>query len=177
MAETNEEYYKRIMKRIKANDPAAMTYMGLICYKEDDYDSAFEYWEKAVDLGDDLEAHYLLGNMYRKGEGVEKDEEKEVYHLEKAAAGGHPDARHNLANYEERNGRIERSVKHLIIAANLGDDNSMNSLWLHFKHGNITKKDLEAAIRAHKAAVDATKSPERDEIEAERAQQQIQSGR
>ena len=41
----------------------------------------------------------------------------------------------------------------------------MKSLWEHFKHGHITKKDLEAAIRALKDAVDATKSPQREKAE------------
>ena len=74
--------------------------------------------------------------------------------------------RHNLACHEGRNGSIERTVKHFIIAANLGFDESMKALWTQFKLGNITKDDLEAAIRAHEAAVDATKSPQREAGEA-----------
>jgi len=34
--------------------------------------------------------------MYYEGQGVEKDKKKDVYHLEQAAIGGHPNARHNL---------------------------------------------------------------------------------
>ena len=57
-------------------------------------------------------------------------------------------------------------MKHFIIAANQGFDTSMTALWEVYAKGNITKKDLEAAIRAHKAAVDATKSSQREEAEA-----------
>ena len=39
---------------------------------------------------------YNLSLMYRDGQGVEKDKKKELYHLEEAAIGGHPDVRHNL---------------------------------------------------------------------------------
>ncbi|KAK1746749.1 Sel1-like repeat family protein [Skeletonema marinoi] len=38
----------------------------------------------------------LVSIMYYEGQGVEKDKKKDVYHLEQAAIGGHPNARHNL---------------------------------------------------------------------------------
>jgi TPR repeat protein len=151
-----------MMKRIKANDPAAMCEMGSNCIHEGDYDGAMEYWTKAAALGDS-KAYYELGVMYRRGEGVERDEEKEVYHYEKAAIGGHPKARHYLGCYEERNSNIDGAVKHFIIAANLGYEDSMKALWAHYSGGNITKEDLEATLRTHKAAIDAMKSPQRDE--------------
>jgi tetratricopeptide (TPR) repeat protein len=103
---------KMLMKRIKAGDPAAMSQMGTELCHEGDYDKAFEYWAKAAELGD-VEAHYQLLVMYHKGCGVEKDEEKKVYHLEQAAIGGHPNARHELGRIEHENGNIERAVKHL----------------------------------------------------------------
>jgi TPR repeat protein len=80
---------KATEKRVKANDPAALKEMGVTCYGEGDWDTAFEYWTKAVELGD-AGAHYNLGCMYALGEGVEMDEEKKVYHYEKAAISGHP---------------------------------------------------------------------------------------
>jgi TPR repeat protein len=46
-----------------------------------------------------------------EGNGVEKDEKKELHHLEEAAIAGHPVARHNLGCYEGMNGRMERAVK------------------------------------------------------------------
>jgi TPR repeat protein len=156
-----EETHKRNMKRIKANDPAAITYMGEKCREEGKYNVAFEYWTKAAELGD-IGARYNLGVMYEKGISVEKDIEKAVYHYEKAAIGGHPWARHNLACYEGRNGNEGRAVKHWIIAAKLGYEVSMQALWLKFRDGNITKEELEVTLRAHQAAIDETKSAERD---------------
>jgi TPR repeat protein len=166
----DEEWEKRMMKRIKANDPAAMREMGADRYNEGNCDSAFEYWTKAAELGD-ADAHYQLGVMYGKGEGVEKDKEKAVYHWEKAAIGGHPFARHNLGCVEGTNGNAERAAKHFIIAANLGWDESMKQLWLMFKHGNMTKEDLDATLRTHQAALDEMKSPEREAAEAWRERQ------
>jgi TPR repeat protein len=149
------------MKRAKANDPAALCHMGAQRYDEGDYEGAFDYFTKAAELGH-VDAHYRLGYMYSKGEGVEKDYEKTVYHFEKAAIGGHPWARHMLAWVEEINGNIERSVKHYIIAANLGRDKSMKALWKHYSDGNITKEDLDATLRSHQTALDAMKSEQRD---------------
>ena len=96
------------------NDPAAMRQMGQYCYYEGDHRGAFENFSKGAELGN-AGAHYLLSSLYDKGEGVKKDEKKEVFHLEQAAIGGNPFARNNLAKLETLNGRKERAVKHLII--------------------------------------------------------------
>jgi TPR repeat protein len=162
---TKEEHHKRLMKRVEAGDLLTMCHYANIIYKQGDHDRAIEYWKKAVDLGDYVEAHSKLGNKYYHGEGVEKDMEKAVYHSEIAAIGGHHLARCQLAFIERDNGNLERSLKHYIIAAKLGDDQVMKHLWVHYSAGNITKEDLEATLRAHHAAIDATKSPQRKEAE------------
>lgn len=156
-----EENNKRAMKRVEVNDPNALRFVGIECYKEGDYDKVFEYWTNAVKLGD-VRSHYHLGYMYYEGEGVEKEEEKGISHYEKAAIGGHPVARHNLAYHEGKNGNIERAVKHLIINARLGDEDSMKGLWKFYSLGYITKKDLDVTLRGHQAAINATKSEQRE---------------
>ena len=106
-----------------------------------------------------------------------------MYHLEEAAIGGHPFARHNLGVHEWRNNNHDRAVKHWIIAANQGNNNSIKILAKAFKNQEafkkklVSKEDLAAfqpkcelinkdvladTLRAHKAAVDATKSKHRD---------------
>ena len=155
------------MKRVAANDPVALREMGQKHDSDGDYGSAFQYWTRAAKLGD-VDAHYELSNLYHEGQGVEKDEKKELYHLEEAAIGGHPNARYSLGIAEGKNGRIERSVKHLIIAANLGYDGAIQVLKDCYAHGLVSKEDFAAALRAHQAAVDATKSPQREATEAAR---------
>jgi hypothetical protein len=167
VADDEEDFHKRLMKRIKANDPAAFRHMAGKCYNEGGYVGSFKYYAKAAELGD-LDGHYHLGYMYHQGDGVEKDEVKAVYHWEMAAIGGHPVARHNLACIEWENNRVERAVKHLIIAANLGYENSMKELWGHYSHGNITKDDLDATLRSHQAALDEMKCAQRDKAERAR---------
>ena len=162
--DSREEGEKRNMKRAKANDPAALCHEGVKNYIKGHYSRSFEYWSKAAELGD-AEAHFKLSMLYQTGEGVEKDIGKQIHHLEEAAIGGNPIARFHLGGHELKNGSAERTVKHWIIAATLGDNDSIKALMDMFKGGFLGKEDLAAALRAHKAAVDATKSPQRKAAE------------
>ena len=157
---TTEEEDKRRMKRVKANDPVAMVCEGIEHCKKEEYSRAFEYYTKAAEMGYIL-AHYRLALLYHNGEGVEKDMGKYMNHLEKAAIGGHPDARFLLGHHELENDNTERAVKHWIIAATHGEDCAVKMLMNMFKGGFVENEVLASALRAHKAAVDATKSPER----------------
>ncbi len=156
-----EEYRKRTDERIEANDPGVLCFMGTECNRAGDYDKALKYWTKAAESGN-AEAYYKLGLLYDLGEVVEKNKEKAIYHYEKAAIGGHPLARHNLACCEVENGNIERAVKHFTIAAKLGDDVSMKTLLPLYQQGYITKEEYGATLRTHQAAVEAMKSSQRE---------------
>ena len=162
---SQEESDKRIMKRIKKNDPVAMTHMGKKHKGEGDSAKAFEYYTKAAELGD-VGAYFRLGGLYNSGEGVKKDMKNAVYHLEQAAIDGHPKARGILGLLEKKRGRFERAARHFIIAANLGCDISLELLKDLFEEEVVSKEEYTAALRGYQAAVDATKSDERDEAEA-----------
>jgi len=173
--DTHEEAMKNLIKRVEANDSVAFYQMGWGFNRDENYKSSFEYFSKGAELGD-IESHYELSLLYRDGEGVEKDVKKKVYHLEEAAIGGHPDARLNLGCIEEDNGRDDRAVKHWIIAANMGHDDSLENLKLVYREGLpaspqiyreglVSKEDFASALRAHQTAVDATKSPQRETAE------------
>jgi len=160
-AESKEESDGRRKKRCEANDPFALREEGRRHFVDGDYKRAFEYLAKAAELGD-VEAHSYLSLLYRGRLGVEKDEGKELYHLEEAAIGGDPSTRHALGCNEGENGRLDRAVKHWIIAAKLGDDESIERLKEGFKFGYVRKEDFASALRGHQAAVNATKSPQRE---------------
>ncbi len=161
---TFEERDKQRMKRIEVNDPVALSVEGMVQHGRREYMRAFENWENAAELGD-AEAHFRLSCVYHNEDGVEMDIEKYIYHTEEAAIGGHPIARYNLGRQQESVGCIDRAVKHWIIAATQGYDNAIKALMDAFKHGQVSKDDLAATLRAHNAAVDATKSPQRKEAE------------
>ena len=158
---TSEEMKMNCMKRVEANDPLAMTQMGGSCMNEGDYIKAFDYYTKAAELGH-VAAHYNLSILYHDGKGVEKDEEMALYHLEEAGIGGHVDARYDLGIFEGKNGRFDRTNKHLIIATNLGHDKSLELLKENYADGYVAKKDFALTLRTHHAAVKATKSPQRE---------------
>ncbi|KAK1745504.1 hypothetical protein QTG54_003428 [Skeletonema marinoi] len=141
-----------LTKRVAVNDPLAFQQMGVRYYEEGDYDTAFGYFTKAAEL-----------------DRCEKNEEKEKIHSEEAAIAGHPIARYNLAIIEGCIGRekremsyLNRSVKHFIIAANLGCNDSIQQLKHYYSAGWVSTEDFAAALRANQAAVDATKSPQRE---------------
>ena len=164
LSKSDEGTKKRILKRVKANDPVALCHEGMMQRSKGHNTRAFEYFTKAAKLGN-AEAHKHLANMYNGGYSIEKDTRKRIYHLEEAAIGGHPACRHNLGAYEWNSGNKERAVKHYIIAATHGQDESIKVLMDEFRKGHVSKDDLASALRAHKAAVDATKSPQRDKAE------------
>ena len=158
---TQKEADKLRTKRAEANDPAALCQEGIRQYQKGKYSKAFKCFAKAAELGD-AEAQLKLACLYRDGEGVQKDVGKMIYHAEEAAIAGHPLARYLLGEHEYNNYNLVRAVKHFIIAAKQGHDASMKALMEAFKDGFISKEELAATLRAQKAAVDATKSPQRE---------------
>lgn len=133
-----EEINTYFLNRAKKNDAYAMNRVGLMHYNQGDYNEALEYWINASELGD-VYAHYYLAAVYL-GQGVEKDEEKEVYHLEHAAIGGHPAARHYLGCKERDKGNTERAATNFIIAANLGYHASLKELQNFLQMDTLAKK-------------------------------------
>ena len=164
LAISQEEHNKKRMERIKKNCTVAMVQMGKMRRNEGDYKYAFRYFTNAAALGD-ASAHFELAVMYENGQGVKKDTKKEIYHLEEAAIASDPSARHNLGVREWENGRFEIAKKHFIIAANLGLHDSLDNLKHIYAIGHASKEEYANALRAYQAAVEATKSPEREEAE------------
>mmetsp|Transcript_18123 Transcript_18123/g.28441 ORF Transcript_18123/g.28441 Transcript_18123/m.28441 type:complete len:302 (+) Transcript_18123:183-1088(+) len=154
-----------LKKRVESNCPAALRWVGDECSSKGDFDSALKYYTKAAGLKD-AQAHYELSQMYFEGLCVEKNVKMEKYHLEEAAIGGHFDARYNLGVSEGDAGNIERAKKHHIIAASQGVDEAVDVLKKGYFVGQVSKDDYAAALRAHQAAVDATKSPQREAAES-----------
>ena len=72
MPKSPEEGEKRVMERIKKNDPVAMCRIAQKRKVEGDYKTALKYLTKAAELGDAI-AHYELSCLYHKGQGVEKN--------------------------------------------------------------------------------------------------------
>ena len=153
---------KQLMKRVEVNDPVALSHVGNEKCDEGDHNSAFQYYTKAAASGYAW-AHYQLSILYREGQGVVKDEKKFLHHSEQAAIGGHPLARHNLGCMEGQHGRVDRAVKHFIIASKLGFEKSIEAIKILYKAGHVSKEDFDTALRGYQTAINATKSSQRKE--------------
>ncbi len=64
---SQEERNKQVMKRVKKNDPVAMTEMGKKHHQKGEYYKALQYYKKAAELGH-VEAHFCLGGVVLRGE-------------------------------------------------------------------------------------------------------------
>ena len=84
------------------------------------------------------------------------------YYYELAAIGGNAYSRHNLGLLEWHAGNFDRAVKHWMIAAGAGHDDSLTNIRSCFFAGDATKDDFEKALRAHKEAADEMKSDQRE---------------
>ena len=82
--------------------------------------------------------------------------------------GGDLDARYNLGLEESRGGNIDRAVKHWMISAGAGDDDSLKEIRQCFMNGHVTKNDFEKALRANKEAKDEMRSDQRNAAVAAR---------
>eukprot|EP00985_Skeletonema_marinoi_P021857 scaffold13640_cov135-Skeletonema_marinoi.AAC.2 len=111
-------------------------------------------------LGVEVKSTY--GFLYNKDDGFEREEKKQLYHMEEAAIGGHPIARYNLGCVEGNKGRNERAMKHFIIVLPISDLIVQSKAQGEYASGNISKEDFATALRAHHAAVNATTSPQRE---------------
>lgn len=130
----------------KYNDPTATYRLG--CFHDMgknglsvDKVKAFELYQRASELGS-VEAHYNLGVMYTKGGAVEMDEKKAIHHWQHAAMMGHHTARYNLGALEGINGNHDLAMKHFMIAAECGDDESLRMVKKGFEKGHVTKEDF-----------------------------------
>ena len=161
MFQSEEQKYENYVERAKVNDPIALREIALI---PPFHQTALESMTKAAELGD-AEAHFLLSKLYEKGEDVEKDDVKMVYHMEEASIAGHARARCCLALFESKRGRDDRALIHSIIVAKLGHAIALPTVKEFYKIGAVSKEEFASTLRAHHEAVQATKSTQREEAE------------
>ena len=165
-----EELVNRAKKRVEVGDAEAMYGLGLF-YSEGMYGlqrnrtKALELWQQAGELGH-ADANFIIGNAYYNGRGVERDNTKADHYYELAAMRGNVSARFNLGNSEFRAGNWDRAVKHYMVAAENGHNNSVKNIRQLHMNGHATKEDYSKALRAYQSYLDEIKSKQRDEAAA-----------
>jgi hypothetical protein len=158
---------KRYEKRMELNDPIAIYDMGCM-YKDGECGcpqndaKALELWHRAAELGD-ATAYYSIGVAYDIGNGVERDEKKANHYWELAAMGGNVTARHNLGVREGLAFKMDRALRHWMIAVDNGYAQSLENIEHFYKNGYATKDDYAKALRSYQAYLNEIKSAQRDE--------------
>ena len=109
-----------------------------------------------------------LSETLTSGEDVERDVKKARYYWELGDIGGYVEARHNLGYLEHEAGNTNRAMKHWMISAAAGDDDSLKLIQQFFMSGHVTKDDFEKALRSHKESKDELTSDQREAAAAAR---------
>ena len=146
------------------NDPNATFMLGMDYFDggngfQQDIDKALELFQRAAELGS-IDAHCNLGDIYFNGNKA--NYKKGKYRLEIAAMAGHVLARHNLGVLEGKDGNYHRAMKHFLISASAGDDDSVKAVQDGYRNCLVTKDNFEVTLRAHKKSQDEMKSEWRD---------------
>ena len=163
---SDREIIERLKERAGGDDAVAIYNLGVIYYHgtygmRRNIRKANTLFLQAGELGD-ARGYNSIGHAYYNGRGVEGDENKSKYYWELAAMGGEPEARHNLGSLENNAGNITRAVKHWMISAAAGYDDSLKEIREGFLNVDVTKDDFEKALRAHQASKDEMKSEQRE---------------
>ena len=170
---SDEEMIKRYKKRMVLDDAAAIYNMGNYysegqCGLSQNKDKAFELWHRAGELGSigSALAYQNLSCVYGFGRGVDADEKKAKHYRESAAMLGSIHARHNLGIIESRAGKMDRALRHLMIAVKDGGLESLKIIKHFYSLGYAEKDDYAKALRSYQSYLDEIKSDQRDEAAA-----------
>ena len=169
--ETGTGVLETVMKRVDARDPEAIRHLGDLHLRgihglDKNESRAFELWTEAAELGS-IKALSKMGAAYYFGRrGLSPDKSKGVRYLESAAMQGGVESRHLLGLGEMCDVKVDRAVRHYLIAAKMGYDKSLDSIKEMFAKGLATKQQYVDALKGYQDAVEEMKSPERDEAAA-----------
>ena len=159
---SDEEVIRRVKKLMEKGDARAFHlfagyYAQGIYGMPVDLEKSNQLLLKAGELGCAM-AYYTLGNCYHVGRGVERDMKKAKQYFELAAMGGHVEARHNFGCLEGLAGNDHQAMKHFMISAKAGFNQSLPNVKIGFKKGILTKVEYEATLRAYQKSIDDMKS-------------------
>ena len=171
-SKSDEETIKRVKKLMKKSNSDAFFYLAGF-YADGTYGlpqdqgKANELLLKAGQLGC-ATAYYNLGIIYSNGRGVESDAKKAKHYYELAAMNGSILARYNLGMMEGNAGNHQRAMKHFIISAKAGEDDSLDMVKFGYTEGHVTKDEYANTLRQYQKSQDEMNSDARDKALAAR---------
>ena len=165
-----DEVIEQMKKRVEIGDAKAIHNLG--CHYSNgsyglpqDRAKALELWHRAAELGS-AKSYCNIGLAYYEGDGVERDEGKANHYWELAAMGGDAVARIPLGALEGHAGNMSRALKHHMIAAGGGYNDSLENIKQMFMNGDATKDDYAKALCVYQTTLLEIKSAQRDEAAA-----------
>ena len=155
-----------IQKRVNKGDAAATNHLGNKYFHGQlglatHVPRAIELWAEAAELGS-IDAQCQLGMVYYTGDGVEKDEQRGIHHLQQAAMKGSVQSRRSLGIIEDGHGNHQLAVQHWMISAKMGEENSLTAIMKMLKKGHATKAEYAEALLGYRDAMEEMKSPQRE---------------
>ena len=160
MQKSDEEYNRRLQKRVELGDAQAIFMLGNN-YRHGKFGEALELFVRAGELGH-VKAYNNIGYAYSTGKGVEKDKKKANHYYKLAAVGGDVTSRYNLGLDEKKAGNMKRALEHYMMAVECGYENSLKKIQKLYTNGHATKDDYAKALRAYQAYLAEIKSAQRD---------------
>ena len=171
---TDKLHYRRLRKRMDLNDNKAFYKMGSnyeagAIGLPKDLDKAIEHFLRAVELGS-ANACWSLALLYLKGEvklksWLENPSKKippTFHYFKLAAMRGHIAARYNIGVQAFQEGNVEVAMKHWMISAAAGNDDSLQQIRESYRIKKASKDHFEEALRAYQKAKEDMASEERD---------------
>ena len=167
---SEKELMKWTKKRVEVGDANAIFTLGCNFAEGSlglprNYAKALELYNWAGELGC-ADAYNNIGNAYYHGRGVERDERKADHYYELAAMQGSVYARHNIGIFEASAGNWDRAIKHYMIAAGGGLNNSVKNIQQLYRDGHATKEDYTKALLAYQKYLEEIRSDQRDKSAA-----------
>ncbi|EJK59560.1 hypothetical protein THAOC_20200 [Thalassiosira oceanica] len=153
--------------RAARKDPVAINFLGEKYCRgklglQKDMQRAVALWTEAAELGSSR-ALSNLGIAYEVGEGVKQDMAKAAEFFTKAAMQGHVSSRHNLGCDDWQRGNFSRALRHFMISAKMGLQESVEMVKRAYTGGNATKEQYAEALKGYQDSVEEMKSHDRDE--------------
>lgn len=123
---------------------------GMFLYKKQDYSGAFGVFKQLAEE-EDVSAQYMIANMYRRGEGVVKNEERAEFWMKKAADMGDAPAQMDyalmcLTDGDADEEKKEKGMQYLGMAADQEYIQAMSKYIEVVQKRSTTKKAVRKAI-------------------------------
>ena len=165
--ESNEEFVKRLEKRVEKNDALA-TYRFARAYRDGahglqiDATKYVKLVKRAADLGS-MEACFDLAGLYCRGDwGVARDYVKMGQYDKIAAKLGEYRARCSLGAAALVAGDIPLAHRHWMISVACGHDDSLDRFRTEMLEGRITEQKYSEIKSIHKSGKEEMESTERE---------------